>query len=169
MHTVILALQRYPSPSESDTVAYYTCLIFPAFFALETAVRMLGMGRAYWKDKFNVFDLVVICASFIHLAALQRPSPLTVLRAFRIFKVLMKAKEGSSLRLLLTSVSYTISAIGTFTALLALFIYVYSLLGMQFFAGKLRFEEEGGAYAPDGAFVPRANFDSLLWASVTIF
>ena len=79
MHTVILALQRYPSPSESDTVAYYTCLIFPAFFALETAVRMLGMGRAYWKDKFNVFDLVVICASFIHLAALQRASPLTVL------------------------------------------------------------------------------------------
>jgi hypothetical protein len=42
---------------------------------------------------------------------------------------------------------------------LILFVYVYSLLGMQFFAGKLEFE----------GVVPRANFDSFVWAFVTIF
>ena len=63
-----------------------------------------------------------------------------VLRAFHFFKILKKAKDGSSLRLLLDSIEHTISTIGNFTVLLGLFIYVYSLLGMQFFAGKLRFE-----------------------------
>lgn len=51
---------------------------------------------------------------------------------------------------------HTLSSIGTFTILLALFIYVAALMGMQFFAG-----------AVPGP--PRANFNSLHHAIITIF
>jgi hypothetical protein len=47
-------------------------------------------------------------------------------------------------------------------------MYVYSLLGMQFFAGNLLFDDNGNFDQVDG-MVPRANFDTLLWAFVTIF
>lgn len=94
---------------------------------------------------------------------------MSAVRAVRFFNFLQFAPDGSSLRLLLDSISHTFLAIGTFTVLLMLFIYVYSLLGMQFFAGRLRFTEQGGNYDPQGSYIPRANFDSMLWASVTIF
>ena len=71
--------------------------------------------------------------------------------------------------MLLDSVEHTFKAISNFTILLTLFIYVYSLLGMQFFAGKLRFRSQGGDPDINGSFVPRANFDSMLWSFVTIF
>jgi len=95
-------------------------------------------------------------------------SSISALRAFRLFRVLKLMKGWVSLKLLLDCISHTITAIGNFTLLLALFMYVYSLLGMQFFAGKLRFDIDGD-YDPEHGVVPRANFDTLLWAFVTVF
>ena len=47
--------------------------------------------------------------------------------------------------------------IAPFSILLLLFMFVYSLLGMQMFGGKL------------GSPPPRHNYDSLLWSFVTTF
>ena len=49
--------------------------------------------------------------------------------------------------------------------LLGIFMYVYTLLGMQLFAGKLKFMVEGkeGEYE-----VPRAHFDTLSQALLTV-
>ena len=67
------------------------------------------------------------------------------------------------------SIAFTIGSIGNYSILLCLYIYVMALLGMSIFAGKFRFSDEGvGDYDPDG-YMPRANFDTLLWSGVTIF
>jgi hypothetical protein len=70
---------------------------------------------------------------------------------------------------------YTINQIGNFMVLLGIFIYVFSLLGMQLFAGKLKFDEDHIPIkitsSEVGATIlsPRANFDSLIWAVITVF
>jgi len=46
---------------------------------------------------------------------------------------------------------YTVHRVGNFLLLLSIFLYVFSLLGMQMFAGKLK---------KDGVS-PRSNFDNL--------
>jgi hypothetical protein len=43
--------------------------------------------------------------------------------------------------------------------MLALFIFMYAILGMQLFGGKFNFDEG----------VPRQNFDSLTWAFISVF
>ena len=62
------------------------------------------------------------------------------LRIFKLFRVVYMGKGFQGMKLLLDSISHTISAISNFSILLSLFIYVYSLLGMEFFAGKLLFD-----------------------------
>jgi hypothetical protein len=66
------------------------------------------------------------------------------------------------------SICHTIAAVANFIILLFLFMYAYSIFGMQFFAGKLKFNEEGDVDLINGVS-PRANFDTLLWAFVTVF
>lgn len=66
------------------------------------------------------------------------------------------------------SIYCTIPAIGNFTILMFLFIYVFSLLGMQFFAGSLKFDSSDKVDKVNGTS-PRENFDTLLWAFVTVF
>ena len=47
-------------------------------------------------------------------------------------------------------------------------MYVFAVLGMKFFAGKLRFSSSGYVDLENG-YVPRANFDTLKEAFTVIF
>jgi len=70
--------------------------------------------------------------------------------------------------LLFESISHTVTSIWNFTILLLLFIYVYTLLGMQFFAGQLKFNEAGEVDFEQGVS-PRTNFDTFGTALITVF
>jgi hypothetical protein len=72
------------------------------------------------------------------------------------------------LRTLLDGIAFTVLAVGDYSILLGLFIYVFALLGMSFFAGKVKFDDDGNIDIENGSS-PRANFDRLGWAALTVF
>jgi hypothetical protein len=80
---------------------------------------------------------------------------------FKLFK-------AGDLRTLLDGIAFTVLAVGDYCILLGLFIYVFALLGMSTFAGKVKFNEDGELDLENGES-PRANFDSVGWASLTVF
>jgi len=59
---------------------------------------------------------------------------------------------------------HTMDNVMTFLALLILFIFTASILGMNLFGGKYMFPDEEGVKT-----AARANFDDLFWALVTVF
>lgn len=65
----------------------------------------------------------------------------SAVRAFRLFKLFKLFKAGD-LKILLDSIAFTINSIGEYVVLLMLFIYVFALIGMSFFAGHLMFNED---------------------------
>ncbi|CAM9381269.1 unnamed protein product [Choristocarpus tenellus] len=83
-------------------------------------------------------------------------------------------REWDSMRDLLNTLGKTVLDVGNFGMLLVLFMYIYALVGLQFFANRFHFDSEGraigigeeGYYTAD---VPRSNFDSLENAFTTIF
>ena len=84
----------------------------------------------------------------------------------------MIAKNHKSLRLLLKSILYTLDNISNFLMLLSLLIYVFALLGLQFFAGYLKFDKDGRKISEEETNVytiPRSNFESLPDAFMTTF
>jgi len=52
--------------------------------------------------------------------------------------------------------------------LLAIFIYVFTLLGMTMFAGNFKFDLEGRVDMKNGSS-PRSNFDNITDAVITTF
>ena len=145
-------------------------LIFTVVFTSEVAIKLIGLGyKDYFKDRYNIFDLVVVIISLIELKFVdgEGGSKMGALRAIRLFRVFKLFKQGE-LRTLMDSIAFTIGSIGNYSILLCLYIYVMALLGMSIFAGSFRFTDGVGGYDPEGS-VPRANFDTLLWSGVTIF
>ena len=65
----------------------------------------------------------------------------SALRAFRLFRILKIFRAGN-LRTLLDCIAFTVFAIQDYLILLTLFIFVFALLGMSFFAGKVTFNED---------------------------
>ena len=78
------------------------------------------------------------------------------------------------MRELLETLRKTLLDIGNFGLLLLLFMYIYVLIGLQFFANRFHFDDDGhsvgiGEEGYNTAEVPRSNFDTLLNAFVTVF
>ena len=166
-NTIILSLQRYPMPADEDYAYNIINNIFTCIFALEVILKLIAHSpKKFILDKFNIFDSLVVLVSFSDFFVSSGGGGVSALRAFRLFRIFKLFRTGN-LRVLLDSIAYTMSTIGNYVILLSLFIYVYSLLGMQFFAGQLRFDDKG-YYDPDGK-LPRSNFDTLYWAAITVF
>ena len=103
----------------------------------------------------------------MHFASEDGPGALSSFRAFRLFKIFRLFKVGD-LRILLDSITFTLTTIGDYVILLMLFIYVFALMGMNFYAGKLKFNENDKFDLENGES-PRENFDKLGWTFITIF
>lgn len=75
-------------------------------------------------------------------------------------------------KFLVATIDMAIKDLLNFVAVLFLFIYVWALVGLQIFSNKLRFDESGWPPAKDYTgkiIIPRANFDDLLGAILSIF
>ncbi len=57
----------------------------------------------------------------------------------------MLCRNWPSLRVLLATVARTLRAVGDFAVLLALFIFIFALMGQSLFANRLRFDPDSGA------------------------
>lgn len=69
VNIVILALDRYPGPSEDDLLVYsYLNIGFTIIFLLECLLKIKGLGmNRYKKDRFNLIELFVAIATTIEL------------------------------------------------------------------------------------------------------
>jgi hypothetical protein len=47
-------------------------------------------------------------------------------------------------------------------------MYIFALVGMNFYAGRIKFDDDGNVDVENGTAV-RENYDSLGWALLTIF
>jgi len=169
LNTVVLSLDQYPEmEGEITVILHYANLSFTVIFTLEVVLKLAGLGmKEYVRDKFNLFDAVIVIVSILEtMIAEEGGGVLSALRAFRLFRI-FKIFRAGDLRTLLESISFTVLTIKDYTILLSLFIYVFALLGMSFFAEKVKFNDDG-AFDPTGES-PRANFDTMMWAALTVF
>ena len=167
-NTIFLSLERYPMPEDEEKAYNRANYFFSSIFAIEVVLKVIGQSpKKFIGDYFNIFDTIIVLVSILEVfVSSGSGGGVSALRAFRLFRIFKLFRTGN-LRVLLDSIAYTMGTIGNYVILLGLFVYVYSLLGMQFFAGNLKFDEEG-YYDPDGE-VSRAHFDNIYWAAITVF
>jgi voltage-dependent calcium channel L type alpha-1D len=169
LNTMVLCYDYYDINTDFKRpgVFEYTNYIFMCIFTLEVILKLIGLGcKEFVIDRFNLFDTLVVFFSILELLLSDGGGATSALRAFRLFRIFKIFRVGN-LRIMLDSLSQTIMSIGNYVILLVLFIYVFALMGMQFFAGKLKLDADGN---PDsnGKSI-RYNFDTIDITFLTIF
>ena len=183
-NTIVLSMDRYPMSMElSRQIEFYNFLLTMAF-TLEMLLKLAVFGpRRYAQDYFNVFDAAIVCISLVELyfsppyflkQGSSGTGAVSALRSFRLFRIFKLAKKWKSMQILLGKCLETTFSMGPFLVLLVLFMYIYTLLGMSFFANRMNFDDIGYPVTPgkDGfeyTTVPRENFDTFLWGFTTVF
>jgi hypothetical protein len=140
-------------------------VIFTTIFALEMVMKILADGIfGYLANFYNVFDASIVFVSIWEIVDDTDAGGLSVLRTFRLLRVLKLVRFLPALRRQLIVLMRTMDNVATFMMLLFLFIFIFSILGMHLFGCKFCWINKHSETECD-----RANFDSLLWAIVTVF
>ncbi|KAA0147079.1 hypothetical protein FNF31_07654 [Cafeteria roenbergensis] len=188
----VAAPHHYPMDPDVSGALELAGFVLTLIFTAEMCVKVAGLGPwRFIKAPFNVFDAIIVIASLVELV-LAPPAFLTAttedvasagggisaLRTLRLFRLFALAKQWRSLRVLIDTMLRTLKDVAYFAVLLLLFLFIFSLIGMQFFANQLCFdpgtglpseEFQGSGSCPAPFERPRAHFDNIFWAFLAVF
>ncbi|KAF7650118.1 hypothetical protein LDENG_00130890 [Lucifuga dentata] len=163
INTLSMGIEYHEQPDELTNALEISNIVFTSLFALEMLLKVLVYGPfGYIKNPYNIFDGIIVIISVWEIVG-QQGGGLSVLRTFRLMRVLKLVRFMPALQRQLVVLMKTMDNVATFCMLLMLFIFIFSILGMHLFGCKFGSERDGDTL-PD-----RKNFDSLLWAIVTVF
>ena len=174
--------------SEKFTLEVLNTVFMWCFFA-EMILKLVGLGfKEYSRDPYNLFDAILVVVSLVEyalsMAGLEALSggALSALRGVRLLRVFKLARSWKSFRELLSKMFLTLLDVRTFSVLLAIFIFIFMLLGMELFGHKIKFnsnneplhsinrDKHSQAHRDNEiGESPRANFDTWYNGFVTIF
>ncbi|XP_037914604.1 voltage-dependent T-type calcium channel subunit alpha-1G isoform X4 [Hermetia illucens] len=170
INTLSMGIEYHNQPEELTVIVETSNIVFSAIFAVEMFLKVIAEGPfRYIANGFNVFDGVIVILSGIEICQQffgdggGGNSGLSVLRTFRLLRILKLVRFMPNLRRQLFVMLRTMDNVAIFFSLLVLFIFIFSILGMNLFGCKFC-EKVDGEMECD-----RKNFDSLLWALVTVF
>jgi large-conductance mechanosensitive channel len=144
-------------------------------FLVEMVLKLYAYGlRRYFKSGFNTFDAIIVVSSGVEIivGALTPGNfdyrlaggggVLSVFRAARLFRVFKLAKSWKSLYRLLLTLQSAIGSIVPLFLVLMIFIFIFSLLGQEFFGGTFLSEcSDQDFYTGNCEENPRSNFDKF--------
>jgi len=138
VNTIVLAIDHYGIDETQSSALDAANLFFTVFFLVEIVLKVLALGpRGFARDTFNLFDAAVVCASLVELAVANGGGVISVLRSLRLIRLLRLLKQFPSLRVLLSTVAQSIPDVSWMALLMALFVFIFAVLGQQLFAGSL--------------------------------
>eukprot|EP00002_Diphylleia_rotans_P008552 TRINITY_DN1844_c0_g1_i3.p1 TRINITY_DN1844_c0_g1~~TRINITY_DN1844_c0_g1_i3.p1 ORF type:complete len:1384 (+),score=276.21 TRINITY_DN1844_c0_g1_i3:89-4240(+) len=133
--------------------------ILVVLFALEMVVKIVSLSpKGYFTKPMNVFDSSLVILGLLELGVLTSNNS-SAIRAFRLLRIFRLARKWKSLTTLVDTIIMSGESIIGLLVLLLLFMFVFTLLGMQMFAGNFNF--------PEGR--PRAHFDDFYSAFLSVF
>ncbi|KAA0725121.1 Voltage-dependent T-type calcium channel subunit alpha-1G [Triplophysa tibetana] len=152
INTLSMGIEFHEQPDELTNALEISNIVFTSLFALEMLLKLLVYGPfGYIKNPYNIFDGIIVVISVWEIVG-QQGGGLSVLRTFRLMRVLKLVRFMPALQRQLVVLMKTMDNVATFCI----------ILGMHLFGCKFGSERDGDTL-PD-----RKNFDTLLWAIVTI-
>jgi voltage-gated sodium channel len=99
-------------------------------FVAELLARLAVRRGAFFRDPWNIFDVVVI-----GIALLPATGSLSVLRALRVLRLLRLVTAIPSLKRVVSGLIGAIPGMGSIILLTTLIYYVYAVMGTKLFGG----------------------------------
>ena len=97
------------------------CLVI---FVIELVAKLLVYRRNFWSDAWNIFDFVVVASSIIFIS-----SSVSIIRAFRIFRLLKALAEFPELQILVSAMLKAIPSMSWALVLLFIIFYIFAVFG----------------------------------------
>ncbi|MEQ8587993.1 MAG: ion transporter [Thalassobaculaceae bacterium] len=99
-----------------------------AVFVVEIALKLFAHGARYFRDPWNLFDMAVVTVALVPAS-----EGFSVLRAFRILRVLRLVSVVPSLRRVVGALLHAIPGMSSVVMLLSVLFYVFAVMATKLF------------------------------------
>merc|ERR1711871_1439463 len=156
---IVMSMEFEGMSSGFEDAMWALNLIFLIIFTLEVFFKVAGLGpEAYIADRFNVFDAVVVVASYVALASALGPIA-SIFRIFRVARILKLIPRAERLMAVVMTVYHSMPALINVGLLTSLFFLIFACLGVSLFGEVVH-----------GVQLSRhANFETFPVAMLTLF
>ncbi|CAH6786609.1 Cacna1h [Phodopus roborovskii] len=125
VNTLSMGVEYHEQPDELTNALEISNIVFTSMFALEMLLKLLACGPlGYIRNPYNIFDGIVVVISVWEIVG-QADGGLSVLRTFRLLRVLKLVRFLPALRRQLVVLMRTMDNVATFCMLLMLFIFIF--------------------------------------------
>lgn len=164
LNTIVLALVWYGISEKVVETLEILNYAFTTIYTLEAIIKIVALGRDYFKDSWCIFDFSIVITAWLAIVLEQfftfDLGPIsTIFRAFRIARVLRLIKSAKNLHQIFQTFILASREMLNVGALLILFLFIFSILGVTIFA-EVKLQETMNRHA---------NFENFGRAILTLF
>jgi voltage-gated sodium channel len=109
---------------------FYLDLVVTLFFLFEILIKLLAEKKAFFKDKWNLFDATIILITLIPVSESDFAVVARLLRLFRIFRIFNARPE---LRRIIDMLINALPSIVDIVILMFIIFYIYAIVGSFLF------------------------------------
>ena len=117
--------------SEIGNMLIYVDKIALSIFVIELLIKLFVYRLSFFKSGWNVFDFTIVT-----IALIPTSGPLSILRAFRIFRALRLLSMVPSMKKVIQAMFYAIPGIASVGTIIVLIFYISAVLVTNFFGNK---------------------------------
>ncbi|KAM7346311.1 sodium voltage-gated channel paralytic isoform 41-T46 [Cochliomyia hominivorax] len=135
-----MTLDRYDASDTYNAVLDYLNAVFVVIFSGECLLKIFALRYHYFKEPWNLFDVVVVILSILGLVLSDiiekyfvSPTLLRVVRVAKVGRVLRLVKGAKGIRTLLFALAMSLPALFNICLLLFLVMFIFAIFGMSFF------------------------------------
>ena len=112
---------------------------FTVVYTIEMFIKLVAYKASYYEDGWNNFDFLIVLFAWVGLISqvvfnINVGALTTVVRAFRILRVLKLIRKAKSLHKIMNTFMLAIPELANVGALLFLFLFLFAILGVFLFS-----------------------------------
>lgn len=131
VNSILIGVETYVA---NDTITLIQTIIL-GIFTLEIIARFIASDsiKEFFKSGWNIFDLTLVLIGYIPPTLVANASMFIALRVLRVFRVLRLLRAAKEIKVMISVLMKSMSALFYNVVLFVIFIYLFALIGVSMF------------------------------------
>lgn len=130
-NSVLIGVETY---TDNPTIKLIQEIIL-GIFTVEILLRFIAADniKSFFKEGWNIFDLTLVIIGYIPETMVANASMMMALRVLRVFRVLRLLRTAKEIKVIITVLIRSFSAMIYNVFLFIIFVYLYAIIGVGLF------------------------------------
>lgn len=126
LNSFLIGVETYTENQTIKTIQ--SCIL--GIFTIEIILRYIAAEstKAFFTDGWNIFDLSLVLIGYIPETMFANASAMTAIRVLRVFRVLRLLRAAKEIKIIITVLIKSMSAMFYNVILFGIFIYLYAII-----------------------------------------